>query len=294
MRKFFLFVLAISIGFYANSQTMKQKELLEIKTSKTIVGLTDDDKVNEYLKNAIKEYWSFNEVVEYLPLKEAKKKAKENDNLVVMSIGTDWSTSSKHGNGGYQYRTVSSSRYIGISRGKGYSIIFQNFPEFKDKNITPEVLDFAVSSLQYLCETMDEHKLKTNWKYKEPYKEHSKELQKKTLYLPEHWIDQKNITKEKLKELYNYPVEIVSYEKWAEAITSKEKGIAYCMIVPVSRIGDIIFLHYLVDAETGTVYAISTPKAVVKVAGINMSKANSDEIIKKNIKKYNKAAKGDW
>ncbi|MEO1653771.1 MAG: hypothetical protein AAFU64_09510, partial [Bacteroidota bacterium] len=107
------------------------------------------------------------------------------------------------------------------------------------------------------------------------------------------WLDL-NKKKDDIKELYNFPVEVVNYETWKEAILKKKEGIAYVVVVPVPLGGKYVYLHYLMDAQTGKVFAIVKPKVGLSIGGINLSKKNTGYINKKNLEAYDEVAKGKW
>jgi hypothetical protein len=57
--------------------------------------------------------------------------------------------------------------------------------------------------------------------------------------------------------------------------------------VPIG--GEFVYQHYLMDAETASVIYVSQPKMATKVAGFNVSKANTGYINSKNLERYNEA-----
>ncbi|MEM9023774.1 MAG: hypothetical protein AAGB22_08525 [Bacteroidota bacterium] len=268
------------------------EKVKEIKSAKMIVGLTDDEDLNASLRVAVDSFWTFNRVVEYLPLEEAKKKAKEDDKLMVLSIGSTTSKSLTHDRVQYSYRYVSKGKTVEISRGKK-AILKQHIPAYgKDEAVSAEAIGFGLAAMQHICSTMVRKKLKNSLKLKSTLKESSTRIRSKTLYIPEGWLSEK-LDKSAVKDLYGGKVKVVSYEEWRDAILTKQKGIAYTMVVPVPIGGDYVYVHYLMDAEKGRLYA-ALQKTGVKVQGINLSKSNTGYITKKNMSLYGKAREGDW
>lgn len=297
MKKLFTSLLLFAILIYANyatAQIVSLEEVHKIKNSKMIVGLTKDADLNQALKTAVENFWNFSEVVEYLPIDEAYKKVKNTPNLVVLSIGTTKSNSLSHGKGMNRYKFVSKGNHIEISTGKRAVLVKNYIPAFGKENIiTDEIIAFGISSLQYMCQTMDQQNIKSNLKLKSAYKVHSPKLKTKKLYVMEGWLSDK-IQADEVESIYDFPVEVVSYEKWENAILSKKEGVAYSIIVPVPVGGDYVYQHYLVDAQTGMIYGISQPKAAMKVAGFNVSKSNTGYINKANLENYSDVVNGKW
>jgi len=296
MRKSIPVLLLLLLSVCSYSQIVKLESVKKIKGSKLIVGLTGNEELNKSLKEAVENHWGFNKVVEYLPKKEAYAKAKGDDNLVVLSLGSTKSQSLSHETGvpGFKYRYVSKGKHIEVSTGKGKPLLKHYIPTFgKEGVITKEILVFGLSSLEYLCKTMISNNLKSNYKYKPAYKKRSSELQTTKLYVLDLWLSSK-VKKEEIASLYPYPIEIVNYEKWSEAILSKQEGISYSIIVPVPIGGDYFYQHYLVNANTGVVYGVYAPKVVTKAGNLNVTKTNVGYTNKKILQKYSGVIEGKW
>lgn len=168
---------------------------------------------------------------------------------------------------------------MAICDGDGNRLIRIYIPSLGDNNMNAdEITAFAISSMQYLCKEMDEKKLKNNMKWESDYKLHSPEIKSKTVYILDASLSEKMVIGE-IKNYYPFPIEVVSYEKWKNAILNKEDGIVYCIIVPFPMAGTILFMHYLIDSKNGIVYAV--PKS-------------SDKVTKKSLKQYNDAVLGKW
>lgn len=293
MKKLLLIIAASLIASIASAQILKLEEVKQLKKSKAIIGLVEDENLNTHLRESIKDYWSFCEITEEMPFKDALKKAKENDNLYVISVQSMTSRSLKHGNGPVQYRTIANGYYVGVFDGGKRAKIMNFIPGFGG-NIQKEMIVFGLDAIEYLCNTMIEDNLGTNMKFKQGYKKHSGELKDKKLYVLEGWIGGKKVNTGNLGTYYQYPIKAVNYEAWSAAILEKKEGIAYSIVVPMAVGGKYTYCHYLMEAATGKVFAMSYPKAAASVNGINVSKANTGYINDKNLKMYNEAVHGKW
>jgi hypothetical protein len=286
-------------------QWVKEKDVQKVKQSKMIVALTGDAETDEGIQKAIKSFWTFTSPdVSTMSYQEAKAMAKGKDSIVILTVAHAKSKSSKQKGRVFgigpivlkeaDFRNVSYGTCVIIEDGKGNVLVSSYIPTFgENDNITPEVLTFGISSMNYLLSVMDEKKLASNLKAKSAFKEKAKDLLKeKTLYIPKDWLDEK-VSLEEVSKTYSASVEVVSYEVWQETIVGR-KDKAYVIVVPMPVGGDFVYVHYLMDAKTGMVYASCAPKAAMKMNGINLSKANTGLINSKNIEKYNDALSGDW
>jgi hypothetical protein len=295
MKKILTTFLPLMLGIVLNAQIIKLDDVRKVKASKLIVALTGDEQINEALKSVVPKYWTFSEVVGFEDAESANKKAKEDDNLYVLSIGTKSSRSLTHSTAGsnIRYQFISEGKAINIGRGKGSPVIFNPIPSFEDDVITEEILIYGISTMQNMCKIMDEKNLSSNMKIKSAYKENTPELKNKVLYLAEGWLAPK-LDVQKIPEMYDAKIKVVSYDDWRNAIISGEDGVAYCIVVPVATGGSYTYIHYLVDAKTSAIYAFTYPKVGMNVAGVNVSKSNTGYINSKNIGMYNDALYGKW
>lgn len=290
-------------------QFVKRSEVQQIKASKIIVAQTGNKEGDDALFTAVKNYWTFTSDVTTMPYKDAKALAKTDEKVLVFILTKVYSKSLPHnspsigtfapvlsiGNvGSPQYTEVSAGNALMIENGKGKILASSCIPAFGDQDyITGEILAFGVAAINYQLKTMDERDMPNNLKYESAYKELSLDkLKERTLYIPEGWLSDK-LKKEEISEIYKAKSEVVSYETWKDAILSKKEGVAYVIIVPRPLGGEFLYIHYLMDAQTGMILAMSTPKGA-SISGINISKGNTGQINKRNIEKYNDALSGDW
>jgi hypothetical protein len=287
--------LFLILGISLNAQVVHQSDIQKIKNSKLLVTLTEDEQFNEMLKATVAKYWTFSEVIGYESAENAIKRAKEDENILIMEVGSRSSKSMVHHSAGSSvgYQTISYGKAINIKKGKSTYLFSNYIPSFEGDVITEEVLIYGISTFQFMCKVMDEKNLASNMNLTKALKEYTPELKNKTLYLAEGWIDKKFDIQE-IPDLYEGKIKVVSYDDWRNAIILGEEGIAYCMVVPVPVGGSYSYVHYLVDAKTATIYAMTYPKMAVNVAGFNVSKSNTGYINAKNISMYNDALNGKW
>jgi len=285
-----LFIINVSFA-----QIPKLKQIQNLTNSQLIIGLSGNKELDKNFKEIVEKYWDLCPVIEELPLKTARNKAKENDNLFVIYIDSYTSRSFKKymgtvGNTSYYFRNISSGYFIGLSTGKKKPIMSSGIPAF-DKKITDEVIAHGTNYMQQLFRMMLDNNVNAMKTFK-IIKENSTKLKEKTLYIPEWWIDNK-LSKTEISELYDGNYQIVTHFEWSTAILDKKPGIAYSMIIPASVGGKYVYQHHLCDAETGQIYGITQPKAGAgEMFGVNLSSSNKGYVSKKNIKQYNKVLNG--
>jgi hypothetical protein len=257
---------------------------------------------------AVKEFWKFTEVAEFLPIAKAQEKANADEQYLVIKLGTIVSRSLPMGHRGAKesykqktgsdtgfddnpWRNVSSGQIIEIT-GKKDRLAWVYIPMYSKENyITKEILYYGVAALHSLTETMDKTPLKTNWKLISTYNDSKpKDIKTKTLLLADVWLDEK-VKPEDIKKIYPGKVEVVSYDTWKEAILSRNSEFTYSIVVPVPSGGDYNFEHHLMDASKGTFSGIAAPKVAVKMnsplgRNVNLTKANTGYINKTMLEMY--------
>ncbi len=288
MVKKILVIISFIFSLNLNAQIPKLKDIQHIKESKIIVGLTSNSELNTALKEVVSSIWNLSEIKSFLPLKSALSKASKDESLFVLYLGSTETESFKFGPKGYpvEYRYISKGKFLGFSKG-GKRPLMKSFIPSYDNIIPKESIAQGVKFVQEVFKTMIENNLKNGLKAISEFENNGKDLKNKTLYIPEGWVDSK-LTEEQIEKYYGSKFEIVSYQKWKEAILTKKAGIAYVILIPIPVGGQYLYQHQICDAETDTFYAVIQPKAGVSLNGVNMSKSNTGLINKKNIKNYNK------
>lgn len=286
---FFAFLL-ISLSTYA--QIPKLKDVKNLKSSKVIIGLSGNEALDNDLKSIIKNTWKLSEISESLPLKEAREKAKGDDNTFVLHINSV-GTRNAHFDAGSntKYIFISNGKCIALSTGKKKPL-FRSFIPADGSAIPKESIKHGVEYIQQILGSMINKKQSAK-KALSDFKKKSSELKNKTLYIPDFFLSKK-MNESKIREIYGSNFELVNYSKWSNAILNKTTNVAYVMIIPVPLGGQYVYQHHILDAETGKVLAVLQPKAGVSLYGVNLSASNTGYINKKNVKQYNKVLSGKW
>ncbi|WP_405385080.1 hypothetical protein [Maribacter sp. LLG6340-A2] len=291
MKQTFTLAFALLLTFMVHAQIPKLKEVQNVQQSEVIIGLTGDLELDKNLEEMVKKFWTICPISEILPLKEARKKAKENDKLYVIHFGSLHSMSPKRYIGdNYYFKDISTGYFIGLTTGAKKPLMRSYIPIF-DNEFTEEVLSHGVTYMQELFTLMLDNEVGA-LKTLKIIKDNSTQLKDKVLYIPEWWMDSK-LTEEDITKRYKGKYEIVSHYEWSSAILNKTPGIAYSIIIPVPMGGKYVYQHHICDAETSQIYGITQPKgAAIQLNGLNMSKANKGYVSKKNLDQYNDVLNG--
>ncbi len=273
----------------ANGQLVKLTNIEQIKNSKIIVILTEDEDLNSHLKSAVENFWDFNEVVDYLSEDEAYAITKTNSNLLTLGIEAVKVRSSTIGKGFSSFRYVTEGLQIEIKKGENSKSLMNQFIPSLGENLefADVFLSFGISTLNYTAGFMIENQLKNNMRLYNDYQKYSDaSLKNSTLLITENWIHKKT-TIEEIKETYDGAIEVTPFIDWKEAILEKKSGTAYSIVVPIPAGSAYMYMHYLIDCETGTVFGVARPKINVGLYTYSLTESNSGYIRKKNIKIYN-------
>lgn len=278
--------IALFITFLSYGQFPKLKEVQNVQKSEVIIGLTGELELDNNLREMVEKFWTICPISEALPLKEARQKAKANENLYVIHFGSIRSMSPKRFIGdNYYFKNISSGYYIGLTTGDKKPMMRSYIPIF-DNEFTDEVISHGVTYMQELFNLMIDNEVGA-LKTLKVIKDNSTQLKDKILYIPEWWMDSK-LTESEIAKQYEGKYKIISHFEWSSAILNKKPGIAYSMIIPVPMGGDYVYQHHICDAETGQIYGITQPKGgAFQLNGMNMSKANKGYVSKKNLDQYN-------
>ncbi len=238
------FTLFISV-FSVSSQFLNLADAKKIKSSKVIMGLTDNEEVNTIFRAALASHWSITKIDEELPLKEAILKIKKDGSVTVIMLGVDVTKKSNDVGGGWTNYTRASAVYIGINtNGSQNANLIQQLPSWTD-----DQLAFGLTSLQDMIATIIDNNLASNMKVKEEYQKRAPSLKANTLILDKTLLES-GLTEATIKTLYPHPFSIVSHEDWVAAIVDKTEKISYINTIPVP-VGDVIaYISYVVDAGT--------------------------------------------
>jgi hypothetical protein len=272
---------------------VKQSEVQTLKTAKIIIAQFGVKEIDDMMESSIKKFFTFNTNFDVMPYMEAKAEAKKDpDHVFVMFVTGVSSKSLPHDRDDKttplwkeQYRNISGGAFLVIENAKGGVMANCYLPSFEDGGITEEIVGFGCEAISSMLKTMDEKQMGSNLKLESTYLKDAPALKDKILYIPEGWLSPK-FDKDAIKSIYTGQFEIVSYEKWRDAILNKE-DVGYAIVVPKPVGGGYVYQHFLVNAKSGKVYAICYPRVATSA-----SKSNTGYINEKNVKRYNDAILG--
>ena len=297
MKTKILLALAITLTLNSFGQIPKLKEIKNLKNGNLIIGLTGNDKLDEDFKEVVEDQWKLGKITEYLPLKEARDKAKEDENTYVLYLGSFTTKSFRHeGANNIDYKTVSEGTCVALSDGSKKPVFRSFIPTYKGNIVPKESLVHGVNFIHQVSEKMISENIKSAMKTLSLYEDEGKKLEGKTLYIPAGMIHEK-FDKSEISEYYDADYKVVPRSEWSDVIISHQNDAAYVMIVPVPVGGKYMYQHHIIDAETGMIYGLLQPKAAMSfgsVTGINLSKGNTGYINKQNVKAYNDVTRGKW
>lgn len=291
MKNTLFITLLLLIGIDANAQLspLSQSDVQKIKNATLIVALSEDQSFNEEFQSTLKEWWTFCKIGESLPLKEAKKKSKEEKGYYI-SIESVKSESARHyKNGGYT-SSISDGWAICIKQNRE-NVVKTFIPTYKNEEVDKAILVFGISTMQDMLVSMDKKQMKNFYGMPDVWKENAPGLKEKTLLIPDFWIHSK-MDQQIIKQYYAGNYKVVDYDTWSKAIINKDKQYAYIMVVPVPVGGDYVYQHHLVSTENGLEYGVTQPKVGVKIGGFNVTKSNSGYIKEENVKMYGEVING--
>ena len=287
MKKITLLVLLGLFTTQLNAQLLTLKTVEQIKGGKIAVALSEDDEeFNRVWKATIEKRWDFTPITEFLSENEAFDKLKNNEvNYVLIFNPRKVSFSLSETRGDYKYRYYNEGMGIEIRSAKNRIVAVQYVPPFGDDNVFAEsFLAFGIDALQSVFNTMIENNMKNNMRLYDAFNKKGASLKELELVLAEPWLHKK-MTKELAREIYEGDLAFISFSHWNELIIDQISGKAYIAVVPVPTGKSYIYLHYIINAETGEVIGMGQPKSSFGV--YSYSKGNSGYINEKNLEIYN-------
>lgn len=330
--------LFLSLLFFQNSSfsqsTMSDegKDVLKLKTQILLVGLEEEnpktlktlfkskDDLQDYkdqiqgnnnaLKFAIENYWKYSSSIEYKPLTEATKMAKENpEKYVLLSFFkyTDYERlQTGHGMNGQRAGWSGTGANMKYNPSTHYShatnhimIISMKMSETKLTIFLPSLYVsnadavYGITQLQYMVRLFEQNPTESlRSVFKKVILKNGPKLKNKTLLLNKEDLD-KELTEKAIKLLYPYPFKIVSSEEIDKAILNKTPGLAYVQIVTAPGGKGNIFIHYLTNAEDGEILGIEYPKFAIGLKGVNGVFTYNEKIKAKQLEKYTEIVKGE-
>lgn len=262
-----------------------------VKSARIILTTSSASKVNDkILREAVKNFWTFNQNISVLPYDSAADMAKKDETILLMFITKIITETVTHSSG---RSTEATTRGVMIEKGKKKPVYTGFFPLMDgEKPVTQEMVNFAVAAMNCLFTNMDAQGIKKMRNINIAYEKESKQLKDRTLLIASNLLSKK-VKVEEIGTHYHGKFEVVEYSKLIDAINNK-KPFAYVLSVPFNLGGQIRYYDYLMDAETGKVYYIKQPSSAPVLSipdplGNVHDVGNNNRITTKDLEKYNKA-----
>jgi len=254
---------------------------------------------NQIIKDAVEKYYQWGKKgIEYMPALQVEKLVKEGKagKYVILHFTVAGSYVNPADIGPiYGGKYTDSVR--ALSRSKGYGIFIIQLPGGNDKKMTdvysvglpvayPSAADmvYAIQMIHNVFTDLTKLKDYEVKDFHNDIEKNNRKLKKKTLLIENGQVTAKT-TLADLKKDYDYPMQIVSYEKIQDAILQSDSSYAYVQVVPIktsaSSSGNLklALRHLVVDAKDGRVLGTAKPSRM------NYDKIASD-ITKKEVKDY--------
>lgn len=235
---------------------IKLKEVNQLKNGKLIIGLTKHAHLNKYLIDNVKRHWTFNETIDTLPIAEARKKARADKTIYLITIGK---TVIGYSSGSYERNDkvtlYNNSKQIEISKGKKKWVLNQIISNRKYTKLQEHEIAFGIKYLNNKLTCMYENKLKNKKAYIKYSKENLHLLHNKTLLLIKYWFPEKR-DKRMMKIIAQYKgkVKWVTRDEYHKTIIEQPKNTATFYFVPLPMGNGYTYVNYVHDAETGQLY----------------------------------------
>jgi hypothetical protein len=262
-----------------------------VKSARIILTTASNTKENDkLLRNAVKNFWTFNQNISVLPYDSAADLAKKDPNILLMFITKIVTETATHSSG---KSIEATTRGVMLEKGKKKPVYTAFFPLMEGaKPVTQEMVNFAVSAMNCLFVNMDAQGIKKMRNMNVAFEKDSKELKDRTLLITSTLLSKK-VEPTEIANLYHGKFEVVDYAQLADAINNR-KPYAYVLPVPYNVGGQIRYYDYLMDAESGKVYYIKSPSSAPVLSipdplGNVHDVGNSNRINAKDLEKYNKA-----
>jgi hypothetical protein len=227
MKKIF-FIVFVLVSNYSDAQFGydNSKDLMRIKNTITVVVLDDYSSVyNERITYAVKKYWNFSRCIfvqgkdiepyiadhQYSYLLRAHYKSDVlNQNRLAIAVNKKTKYTGLH--------LLDHVAYVLYDSG-------ENESEFCIINLVQGLQNYLINAEAYKdIQGLNEMKRICNSK--------SSIIKTKTLYIYDEYLNGDITSHEKVNEIYNYNVEVVSKEKLEEAILRQNEDVVYYYITP--------------------------------------------------------------
>ncbi len=273
MKKIIIINLLLFVFTFLNAQLTTSTDAKTIKKMKMIVALqeypkkaTEGDKMmvdsaNASLKFAMKNYWNFNEVADYMPFDEAKKFVKENDGYCYITINEGVSRSSVVRD---SYRYVSYSERLAIYTNK---IKMQTYLPKYEGFMSKTTAVYAVLQANKVLELLYNEEFKSLIGSRKYIKKNGPNIIKKTLLIPKEYVSPK-LSEDDIKLAYPYDLDLCDLDKVEKAILEQDSKYAVLFYVPIPLGGKYVHRLYISNAEDGDIYGVADGNKVELDLGI--------------------------
>lgn len=285
LKKQLLQFVFLSSFLFSHAQVNKYslEKANSIKSCKLLVGTIGCEDFDDNLMSAITEFWNFTEVAGQVPVEEGIKKTKNNKEFVLLKMRKLKSDSVTNRFGELKYKYIRKGFQFDICSGRKRLFSFTVSPG-DDFIFSKEELYYAISAMNDALSFMFEKKLTKKKELTAAMRERSPMLQHKILLISEECLDN-GMHKEDVDSIYGAPVAIVSHEEWKDAIINRKPDTAYLIINPMTSKYNFMYLHVIMDAESGIIYGIANFKESGKLRVIS-SYLNGPTVEKAMLKKY--------
>lgn len=285
--------------------------VLEEEDPKTLQKLAkkSEDKLNHYkqqivgrnyaLKNAVGNYWTFSDNVEFKSKTEAGELMKSNKGKYVMiHFGKHLDYESVKTGRGYDGRPAGwNTTTMTYNMSTKYTALANEIStlEIKDSkslikvflpNIYPSEADliYGIQQLQYILRYLTASPENKMTNFMKHIRSNTPQLKNLVLLVDKNEVENK-LNVDAIKELYPYSFELVDDEVIDKAVIEKNPKYAYVQIVETPNGKGNVSSHSIVGAEKGKIYCFIYPKVAIGIKGTSVIKYN-ERIKLRHFKKY--------
>lgn len=282
MQKLIIVITLMMLGFSAKSQFISTSEAQQIKTKKIIIALKEypkkadeDEKIlidssNSMLIYAMKNYWTFNEVGDVMPISEAKKMVEKNSDTycyvyIDLGVSKRMSNAQKDSYGNPVDKSFtprelfsSSQERLGIYNSSLSMVVYLPYYEGAIKKSTAVYAVLQMNKLLSLLNDKSISGIMSSWSY---IRKNGPKLKEKTLLIPREFISPK-LTEEEIKENYPYSLEFCDLAKLESTILTKDPKYAVIYYIPTPIAGRILHRLFITNAEDGDIYGVSSGSGI--------------------------------
>lgn len=273
MKKTLLVTIMVSSAILSFSQMTTSYDASKIKDLKTIVALQEYpkkagedeknkiDSLNANLSYAMKEYWDYNDVSDYMPLSEAKEFVKKNKGYCYVTINEGVSSSTTI-QGSYRY--VSYAEKLSVYMPKIACTVYLPYYE---GIMTKTCSVYATMQMNKILDLLYKEEIKNIMSSQGYVKKNGPKIIQKTLLIPKEYVSPK-LSSDDIKLAYPYDLDMCDLNKIEKVILDKNPKYAVAFYVPIPVGGKIVHRVYISNAEDGDIYGVMDGSKVALDLGI--------------------------